>query len=109
MEFPTKQSYVEWRNARRHEYAFLSQKLRDLRVNLSTTQRQSSLRVNAERAAARAENRPARWKRHVVRVAADQHTKLYLRAQARAMMQARETAKAIARDSWETWRESNQP
>ncbi len=109
MEFQTKQDYLDWRQQKRAEYAFLSANLRQIRQRLGRTQSASMKAIRKEQVAAKAESRPARWRVLVVNVAADQHTKLFLRAEARKTMAERAEAKAIARESWERWQQSNQP
>lgn len=109
MDFPTKQSYVEWRDVKRVEYALIARTLRDLRIDLSRTQSESAKKISEERTLATAEARPARWRRLRVNVATTQHTKFFLRGKARELMAARTAAKEVARGSWERWRASNQP
>ncbi len=109
LSFPTKQTYLDWRNEKRADYRLLARTLRELRIELHDLQSASAHRITEERAQAAAEGRPARWLKLRASVVDRQHTRQYLRARARELMAERQEAKALAIASWETWRQSNQP
>jgi len=109
LSFPTKSSYLEWRTDKRAEYAALSEYQRELRLQLSVSQRDAALRINAERALAEKEGRVAKWKRLRTNVAPAWHNRAFIRGKAREIMAERAAAKVVAGAAWETWQQSNEP
>jgi hypothetical protein len=109
MEFPTKQSYLDWRAEMRADYTALSKLLRELKGNITLTARTSAKNVSAEKALAAAEARKAKWRSKLISTAGMQHAQIFLRKKATTIMTDRRDAKVIAIASWTKWRETNQP
>lgn len=81
MNFQHLADYLAWRNAKRVEYTALSKKLRLLKQEIRATMRAGGM-------------------------AGEMQNSLFsLKYDATTIMEDRRTAKQIARDCWETWRQ----
>jgi hypothetical protein len=84
MNFPTLESYIFWRTVKRAEYVVLTDDIRLLK-----TKRREIMKARGD-------------------AAETQQSLVIKRTEAREMMEARQEAKVIARDSWTRWRGANQ-
>jgi hypothetical protein len=84
MNFPTLELYIAWRTQMRSDYLILSSDIRTLK-----TKRRITMQAGND-------------------AAETQQSLIIKRFKAREMMEQRQEAKLIARDSWSKWRGANQ-